>query len=719
MLPGFEFLEENCQLDELFHSWRSELPITSKEEENIIFPNYDKIANKTEKDVLDLSDFKEFDINFLQNSSELGEINEIRNEIKLEPESPDAQFSLSSGSPNHSESNDSDKQETRCFMQEVSNCLAQNVDTELSLGSPLISCVQYTSSSSQSFQSSLNVMQPVEFVSVDEEDARHAQFIQTKRDFAKHINIQCSPVDVAQHIKNGKSEDTFILQDFATFTQNENSQCVLYPSKLQMLPTKRHARVQNSLNIKPTDIKTKTAALHLPQNVKVINTVSDICPASTAESIDTSNLISCIPFQIMQDEKISLIAKNQENDFTFLTKDDPKLKALKRQQRMIRNRESASLSRKKKKEYVSSLEKRIDELMQENTQLKSENKTLKQRLLEMEDSITDDNKYKHKRKHLSFKPLLKKKGQRNLVLFVGMIFIISFNIHGLKGTLSQSVHLKTDSDNLPIAIPDTEIRHNRRLFWTVDENEDQIEKDFNKSAHQLMCPMYINQSELIRLDSELRRWIDGESDRNNRSAKEIKLKLKTNPLNELLSSKSQLEEKTKRKLYLSRDKKIKTIHKMIDIPDRYSNDNAIEIFSPILSKHASLFEALGKKDDTFYVVWFSGEHLLLPASRKNDTARPKMSLVLPAVSINGTFSTPSNHITMMQIDCEVTNTQILHLQQSIIPVHLRNSKSTSQSNQPQSVEDIVNSSIANITRNYKPYFIREANRKFRNRKHLT
>lgn len=210
--------------------------------------------------------------------------------------------------------------------------------------------------------------------------------------------------------------------------------------------------------------------------------------------------------------------------------------------------------------------------------------------------------------------------------------------------------MNTDSDGLPIAIPDTEIRHSRTLFWTINENEnmeDQIEKDFNKSmpVHQLMCPMYINQSESIRLDSELRRWIDGESDRNNRSAKEMKLK--TNSLNALSSSRSQLDEKKpKKNLYLPRDKKIKTINKMIDIPDQYSNDNAIQIFSPILSKHASLFEALGRKDDTFYVVWFSGEHLLLPASRKNDTARPKISLVLPAVSINGKYYRYDKHKTL-------------------------------------------------------------------------
>jgi len=47
-----------------------------------------------------------------------------------------------------------------------------------------------------------------------------------------------------------------------------------------------------------------------------------------------------------------------------------------------------------------------------------------------------------------------------------------------------------------------------------------------------------------------------------------------------------------------------------------------------------LYDAIHRRADTFYLVSFSMDHLLLPAMARNETSRPKMSFMLPAYLAN-------------------------------------------------------------------------------------
>lgn len=113
-----------------------------------------------------------------------------------------------------------------------------------------------------------------------------------------------------------------------------------------------------------------------------------------------------------------------------------------------------------------------------------------------------------------------------------------------------------------------------------------------------------------------------------------------------------------------------------------TNDNGhIQIFSPAHSnamKYATFFEEIHRQDDTFYVVSFHADHLLLPALAHNKTFRPKMSLMLPAWNLNNNNNASTDGIvTLMQIDCEVLNTSMIRIRESSIPENLRNRSSSS------------------------------------------
>ena len=99
-----------------------------------------------------------------------------------------------------------------------------------------------------------------------------------------------------------------------------------------------------------------------PQKVVVLENLATV-PVTTVAQIPTT-----LTNSVMKSTVSPVILTGSNNVALNVTSIDPKM--LKRHQRKIKNRESACLSRKKKKDYLTSLETQVKDLQTENHHLK-------------------------------------------------------------------------------------------------------------------------------------------------------------------------------------------------------------------------------------------------------------------------------------------------------------------------------------------------------------
>ncbi|XP_014665250.1 PREDICTED: cyclic AMP-dependent transcription factor ATF-6 alpha-like isoform X2 [Priapulus caudatus] len=137
-------------------------------------------------------------------------------------------------------------------------------------------------------------------------------------------------------------------------------------------------------------------------------------PQPVAPSLQTNTQMIAIPVGSVNASLPSTLSIQHQ---TSVTEGDPNDRVLKRHQRMIKNRESACLSRKKKKDYMSNIEENLKKCKAENAQLRTVNQQLKLSV----DSLKTENQIL--RKAASFTVT-----KKSATYFLVVVFMFAVNI---------------------------------------------------------------------------------------------------------------------------------------------------------------------------------------------------------------------------------------------------------------------------------------------------
>uniref|UniRef100_A0A8C2HEU6 Activating transcription factor 6 n=1 Tax=Cyprinus carpio TaxID=7962 RepID=A0A8C2HEU6_CYPCA len=383
---------------------------------------------------------------------------------------------------------------------------------------------------------------------------------------------------------------------------------------------------------------------------------TQVVQLQTPQAVPTH--VVTVPAQA-QDRSVSVVAPVTASPVVAMTLQNSTPEndssASRRQQRMIKNRESASLSRKKKKEYLLTLEARLKAALSENEKLKNENGTLKRQVegLMSENSVLKATAPK----------------RRAVCLMAVMVFLV-FNLGpmsllgGDRGSTFPTAPAFSGRHLLGFS-PESEINLSDRP-QTDSSNPAEVVSE-QKALMVVKDPLYfrtpppcqppVNRTKCMKIAHELRGWV------HRHEVERTKTRRMSNT------------QHRGRTILKAADKRAEVPQIMTQIQYTDSSEKTpsseLQVYYAPHRTYNDFFDELHRRGDTFYVISFRRDHLLLPATNHNKGSRPKMSVVLPAMNYNESIIKDKEFEVMMQIDCEVMDTRILHIKSSTIPPILR------------------------------------------------
>uniref|UniRef100_A0A8C1U9I8 Activating transcription factor 6 n=1 Tax=Cyprinus carpio TaxID=7962 RepID=A0A8C1U9I8_CYPCA len=377
---------------------------------------------------------------------------------------------------------------------------------------------------------------------------------------------------------------------------------------------------------------------------------TQVVQLQTPQAVPTH--VVTVPAQA-QDRSVSVVAPVTASPVVAMTLQNSTPEndssASRRQQRMIKNRESASLSRKKKKEYLLTLEARLKAALSENEKLKNENGTLKRQVegLMSENSVLKATAPK----------------RRAVCLMAVMVFLV-FNLGpmsllgGDRGSTFPTAPAFSGRHLLGFS-PESEINLSDRAEAEVvsEQKALMVVKDPLYFRTPPPCQPPVNRTKCMKIAHELRGWV------HRHEVERTKTRRMSNT------------QHRGRTILKAADRRAEVPQIMTQIQYTDSSEKTpsseLQVYYAPHRTYNDFFDELHRRGDTFYVISFRRDHLLLPATNHNKGSRPKMSVVLPAMNYNESIIKDKEFEVMMQIDCEVMDTRILHIKSSTIPPILR------------------------------------------------